>query len=380
MLRKPTPIETIYQNISEKQGQRLFDEIVNAELPQPRLTLPAILAYLVSTIVILSSLGFVVLGFRIIVSTWFSFVTLLGIVCLLLGWAMRPRLNLMPKGVLKREEHKELYGLVDEIAEEMNAPRIDGIVVSERYTASFGRYGWRNQKILEIGLLLWYSIGEKERVALLAHEMAHSVNGDVLRTGYVAMAMNSLSELCRSLHAPPSMTSSGCFALLDWLTGFLFHCLSYIPFYAIYILLMLLGSISQRAEYLADYLASSVSGTDALVSLLRCIYLNETNVSLECRRMYANPELRTQDLFARLQTGAEGTVIDVDDRPLDLAENAMASTHPPIGYRIRFCESHPFPTGKIGDVSRIMERIDSELGPVKVEMQNKLIDRHLGWA
>jgi heat shock protein HtpX len=286
----------------------------------------------------------------------------------------------MPKAVLKREEHRELYGLVDEIAGKMNAPEIDGVVVSEGYNASYGRHGWRNQQILHLGLLLWYSIGEQEKVALLAHEIAHSVNGDAMRTGYIGMAMNSLSGLYTSLCAPPSVSAVGLFALVDRLTGFLFRCLSYIPLAGIYIMLMLLWSISQRGEYLADYLASSVSGTVAMVSLLRCIYLNKANVRLECLRLRANPQLRTQDLFARLQARAERTNIDLDSRPLDVAENAMASTHPPMEYRIRFCEAHPFPTGRIGDVSRRIERVDSELRKAKAEMQERLIDRHLGWT
>ncbi|MEV0381997.1 hypothetical protein [Nonomuraea sp. NPDC050643] len=68
------------------------------------------------------------------------------------------------------------------------------VALSGAVNASFRIYG-RRRRVVEIGYPLWLILTPQERVALLAHEMAHSSNGDGRHGLVVSSAMHSLGVL-----------------------------------------------------------------------------------------------------------------------------------------------------------------------------------------
>ena len=99
-------------------------------------------------------------------------------------------------------------------------------------------------------------------MALLGHEIAHGVNGDSTRSFIVGSALNALEEWIVFLRGLLNHAAT-------WgeiLSGSVTWILS-IPFALLQSLLAhLLWLDKQRSEYFADYLGSTISGTDAALS------------------------------------------------------------------------------------------------------------------
>src|SRR5262249_46197728 len=151
------------------------------------------------------------------------------------------------------------------------------IIVDEQFNAAYSVVGWRRVPVLWIGLPLWMALRPQERIAILAHEVAHGVNRDATRSFLVGSALSALDEwigLLRGQHDHPTEWAEGgtIFAILaisQILAGYLFWVLS-IPFAAVQTLLaQLLWLNKQQAEYFADYLAAKAAGTGAAVSALQ---------------------------------------------------------------------------------------------------------------
>ena len=52
------------------------------------------------------------------------------------------------------------------------------IAFTAEFNASFTTVGWRGTPVFRLGVPLLTILDDQEIVALLAHEMAHEVNGD----------------------------------------------------------------------------------------------------------------------------------------------------------------------------------------------------------
>src|SRR5262249_12104022 len=125
--------------------------------------------------------------------------------------------------------------------------------------------GWRRVPVLSIGLPLWMALRPQERLALLGHEIAHGVNGDGTRGFIVGAAFSGLDEWIGLLRG----TLPHAVSFRQGLGGYMIWTLS-IPFAELQSLLaQLLWVDKQQAEYFADYLASTIAGTDAAVSMLQ---------------------------------------------------------------------------------------------------------------
>lgn len=130
--------------------------------------------------------AFLVIGVYLL-SLMNPFAFLIGLVVLGLGWLVRPRAARLPGDVqvLTRADAPELYGLIDRIGEGVGAPRIDTVALGGMANAALATYGWRRRRLVVIGYPLWLVLSPRERVAVLAHELGHSSNGDA-RHGWCA--------------------------------------------------------------------------------------------------------------------------------------------------------------------------------------------------
>ena len=107
-----------------------------------------------------------------------------------IGLMLRPRFGKPPdEGHLSAEEAPTLQGLVEETARALDVPNVDVLIVDHEYNASWAVLGLRRRRVLRLGLPLLAALGPQERVALLAHELAHARNGDSGRGLFIGSAV-----------------------------------------------------------------------------------------------------------------------------------------------------------------------------------------------
>ncbi|MFG1695886.1 hypothetical protein [Nonomuraea sp. NPDC049309] len=139
-------------------------------------------ALALALVVHLLTLAFVVLGGWIIVRDPGSVLWwLLGLLCLAVGWALRPRLGRMPAGAepVSRASAPELYAVAARVAARMGVrpPRAIALIDLSPVT-SYDRIGVARTPVLLIGLPLWLALPPRQRVALLATAYARLPTGD----------------------------------------------------------------------------------------------------------------------------------------------------------------------------------------------------------
>lgn len=121
---------------------------------------------------------------------------------------MRPRFGRLPKnGVVPREAAPVLYALADEAAAALGTGKVGAIVIDHHFNASSSTVGVRRTRVLTLGLPLLAVLPPEQRVALVAHELAHARNGDATRGFVVGSAVGGLLQLYRILE--PEGSSHG---------------------------------------------------------------------------------------------------------------------------------------------------------------------------
>ena len=159
--------------------------------------------------------------------------------------------------------------------------------------------GWRRRRVLTLGLPLFSALEPQERVALIAHELAHGRNGDSSRGLLVGSSLGGLVELY-GLVAPDSAEARGWeLGGFDGVLNAVFWLLSRPVYLLLLLQLHLLARDSQRAEYLADALAARVAGTPAEISLHEKLLLDSTFRSVIQRGAYGG-RATERDAFEEL--------------------------------------------------------------------------------
>ncbi len=115
------------------------------------------------------------------------------------AWYARPRPDSPEPPLLDRADHPVLHELADTLADQVGSARLDGIALTTDYDAWIGRYGWRQRRVITLGVPLLAVLGSQERAALLAHEIAHERRGDRWRALLVGTAGNALAALMELL-------------------------------------------------------------------------------------------------------------------------------------------------------------------------------------
>lgn len=217
-----------------------------------------------------------------------------------------------------------MYWFVDTIARLLDAQYIDGIIVSNAYTASYGRYGFKQKTILHIGVPLWAALNNQEKIALVAHELAHFVNGDFSNR----FAVNSAFRSLRTWHE---------------LLSALFQPLAGLSHLGLFLTLRLMFHESRRAEYLADILAAKIGGTEATSSVLTKLEFHLDFAPFISSMKHA--KISPDTLFDNFRNYIQQIVSDQKllnelDQKANIHDEFYSLTHPPIAYRKRFLELH----------------------------------------
>jgi Zn-dependent protease with chaperone function len=136
------------------------------------------LTYAYALCAYLALAGCFLLGVALIVLTWLNpFAIVAGVVLIGMAYVVFPRPAPMPE-IVDRDRFAHLYELADQVADALGAHRVYGIAVDGEFNASYARYGWRARRVMTIGLPMFTVLDGQERVALVAHEIAHDVNRD----------------------------------------------------------------------------------------------------------------------------------------------------------------------------------------------------------
>jgi Zn-dependent protease with chaperone function len=152
------------------------------------------------------------------------------------------------------------------------------------------------------------------------------------------------------------------------------------PLAAVQVLLaQLLCFDKQQAEYFADYLASTVSGTEAIVSMLRRTGCAEHLDDVLLRNAYS-----TSQSGARILALFRERIASLPDREWQRLARAsqregvrLDASHPPTAYRIEFLKAHVVARPKIVATEDAMRTIDAELNALQERLGKRLITRYV---
>lgn len=337
-------------DMGRRLASRLFEQLTrevdsgesSASTPRPW---SLWIAYLLATLIYGLSVAWAILGLWVMLQPWPTlFHPIVGSLCLLLAWVARPRPAEVPHYLLKRTEFPTLYLLTDRIANALRAPAPQAIAYAADFNANYRQAGWRGRPYIELGSPLLAALNSQERLAVIAHELSHGVNQDPLRSNYLHGAVETLATWGMSFR-PRGLGTMGegmPYGPVVSLIGIPFE-LAMLAFSELMLRIasgfkLLVLRQSQRAEYLADRLAASVVGSQAMWQGLEKLYMVE----------HLNAALRRHALttpYEPLGDTLKNAVAHVSAEELEsLRQASMASewqvdsSHPPTALRVKMLQ------------------------------------------
>ena len=341
-----------------------------------------IAALILSLVILATPFLTLAAGIAVLLIDFPNLLTLIvGAILIATGWALIPRRHRRKDTGLTRADAPALYALLDRIADELGTDAPDDVLLDHQFNASLFApiLSLAPHTRLTIGLPLWEALSDQERIALLAHELAHKVNDDNARGGPVGLARWVLESWIYFLYpadevtyydrrvygeAPPGSL------LTEILTGILYTVAE-----GLAVLLERLEYLDHnRAEYLADALASEVAGTEAMAGLLSRLALAD----LVYRRMMGiTPASRSKGaaLFDHIGEAAHDMESAEAVAALARMEEELLTTdrsHPPTRFRIGFIEAIGPMEPAVTVTEEEMRAIDAEFAPKAAELAEKL--------
>ncbi len=280
---------------------------------------------------------------------------------------------------LRPADAPTLFALVDEIARSLGAPAVDGIHVTGEFNAYMAEFS-RKERVLGIGAPLWLSLDPAERLAILAHEVAHLINQDPARGRLTSGALQTLSRW-HDLTRPPALydhESRSSFyyeerGLIGQSLGFLFGRL---------ISTMAAGferlifADSQRAEYLADIASSSVAGVSASNGALKKTILAPlADAALNRTYFDGSKDVSVfEDMAHAIRHPDRDQAEPLYADAIELG-HSVDSSHPPTRYRMEVVAAagSEKPTIDAEDVRWCL--IDQELASILARREQELLSK-----
>jgi Zn-dependent protease with chaperone function len=369
----------VYARASRNASERLLRQAIGAERLGPAVTVSIALAFVLAALVYLFAVVCVLLGLFVLTQVPRMPPLLLPAALLLLGlaWLCRPRLGKTPEELLDRERYSALYKLADRIADELDTRAEHGISVTTAWNASFIMAGLKRRRFVAIGLPLWAALDDRERVALLAHEIAHGANADPTRTLVVGSAIAALFEINAVLR-PSWITEEG----WGWMNlatlplHLIFLGLANLEWAYALLLAHLLWQEQRRAEFLADWLAAGVAGSEATIGVHEKLALDSTF----WRAVQTASLRRTQDTaFGLFRDGLAAMPERERERMrrvAEMTESRLDSTHPPTAHRIRFLREREPRLGSLRDGPALAAAANDALAASEGKVHSDLVGEY----
>ncbi|OAN79026.1 hypothetical protein A8B78_01330 [Jannaschia sp. EhC01] len=309
-------------------------------------------------------------------SAWFLLWGGLILSAALYLWPRRTR-NTLP--TLTRADAPGLFNLLDQMCDILGAPGIDGVHVTPDFNAYLAVYG-KNERIVGIGGALWICLTPPQRLALLAHEVAHLANNDPARMHVTGRAMQTLAAW-HDLFSPPAMIDSSTNtayvsdgrSLFGQVVGAVF-CAAVETLG--WTLERLIFAQSQRAEYFADAQASTVAGVAAIRSLLHTLILAPLAFNaLRDHHFDGASKVQVFELMAEALRAASPDQI-AHHRAMAMGELiSIDSTHPPFRFRIDLLDALGERPSSLSVKTIPWRQIENELANPIAAADRKLLDR-----
>ncbi|WP_431885369.1 M48 family metallopeptidase [Micromonospora wenchangensis] len=289
---------------------------------------------------------------------------LLGVALIALAVVLRPRFGRLDAEleVLDRSQAPELHALVAQVAAAIGAPVPQVVGVDGSFNAYSTAVGLRRRRVLCLGLPLWGALDGAQRVALIGHELAHFVNGDVRRLLVTQPALTMLGDAADLLRPSPARRADGLLEMVGEAVGRAMSWVLSRLLFGVHLLLVWTAlRDSQRAEYLADELAARAAGTDGVRDLLDVLLSGDAvaRVVRQASRAGEGPAAwRSGVALARTAAAARMPLV----RQLSVRDEAsLFAAHPPAGLRHRMLTARTPQEPTVTLDGRRMERLDVEL-------------------
>ena len=379
--------DRFYSALGRRSASTLWRQMASSSAHGRRLTLSSLLGSIVAALVhgttalfLLGGLYLLAAGAGIIPgSAGEPLLIVAALPLLFAAWVFRPTTPAVPAGLLPRAQYPTLYRLADRVAEQLGMRPLDGIFVDHDYNASFYRYGWRRRRIMGLGLAMWLVHDPQERVALVGHELGHDRSGDATRGRFVGGAIDTLQSW-HDILRPRRLAESewGLASVLGLPLQLALLALSYVPLGGSYLLAVLFYRDKQRAEYRADLLGASISGTKAAVGSLEKAHFGHVYENI-ASGLYVNAN---KDVFGDLLNAIErlpSREVERLRRASARSRRSLDASHPPTVDRISLLEARRFETAKVTLSASDSERIDRELERVMPDVRRALVEAVHRW-
>lgn len=356
-------LQRLFEKWAKKQNRLRFQQVLrDASLPTVRKLTPArLVAYGAAGLVHSLTVAAFALGI------WFLFLDihlifriLFAVICFLLSAVLFPRLHFsIPHNPLSREQFPGLYRLANEIAQALHCRPVECIAITGNvFNASMVRMKWTRRRYLDLGLPLLTVLSPQERVALIGHELAHTVVGDPFEELFVHAAMDSLRGWIQVLRpdAMPFLT-----AVLVFPITIVRYALIYLANLLWYALLVLLWGESQLSEYFADLLGARIGGTTASLDGLRKLPLGRVYDAWEyAARVDGTGATFFADLRSRFARVPEREYERLR-RVQEASRDEVTTTHPPLARRQEFLRANYMQTPAYEPSPETLAQVESEL-------------------
>ena len=361
--------------LGKLHGAWLLNQLITASEAdlRPRITPATIAAFAISFILFTANLLVGLAGLYLIVWGW-PHVMLIGggLILLVTCWFLRPNLGSIPKDCVARVDFPALFDLTDRIAAELAIKPVEHVRIDETFNATMGEVGFARTPILTLGLPMWVSFTAQERVALIGHELAHRVNHDPARSTIVWNGLLALDRWNYLLEPPKySLETLG-----EIIMHALMRLLGAMTRGVRGVLANLLYIDSQRAEYLADHLASKVAGSEAVVLMMRKFGLGQ-NLKAVAERVYYGGDTDGRsviDAFRNFAGAVPAREMERIKRVDEREEARIDASHPPTVLRARFIEGRARLDPAIVLNAAQSRAIDKELQPLFERLSMEIMD------
>lgn len=346
-------LRSLVNRWSARQVEALFQQVSGTTVQRPGWGLARVVSYALAMVIHLSCVALFAVGVWLIVAMPNVVTVILGIIALFLAYELRPRLGSFRRlrNVRYRDDAPVLFGVLDQVAAEVGAKPVHGVVADGSWNASYSSVGWRRRRVVTLGLPLWDALSADQKVAVLGHEFAHGVNGDARHGVIVGTSLGTLARLYSVLWPDPLLQArlrrrretaqqlgQAIQALLRWVIAAVFMTQQLISLRA-----------GQRAEYLADAIgarvASPVSMADALDAMVTgsdtCKMVIERHVS---RKLHSVSSGSDPDFWDELRSALEAVPGSELERRRRVSKHALmqvTDTHPPAHLRISMLRGLP---------------------------------------
>lgn len=164
-----------------------------------------------------------------------------------------------PEGVyLKKHEYRQVFEIVEEIRQAINAPRVDAIVIIPDFNAAvlqkarLGLLGWHKNYLL-LGMPLMQAFPLDQLKAVLAHEMGHLAKSHSANCAWIYRVRGVWTQLMDNLSGDQSVATVLFGKFFDWYAPY-FDASSF--------------ALARMQEYHADECAIQLAGRDASAAML----------------------------------------------------------------------------------------------------------------